>query len=325
MAETLDKICARDVLVISHHDRGIDFTNFYRQLEKAGVRITMLDKPTLKQLPLWLADTDLGEYRRVIVDLPFKYLHKAARQLSRIHGLVIYEEDACQNFLPTSKWHGKFTTFYEKLPNALVINTGAAVSGRLRELGIRSVFIPKGYDESVLTDRGNDRRDIEFGFIGRTRSSVYDDRERFLNDFSKALPLQILRTESADEYCETLNRIKVFVSADIGIGEYMAKNFEAMACGCCLLAARQGDNEEVALGLEDGANVLLYDDLQDAIAKAQSILAQPQKLANIADAGKRLVQQNHRYEVLSQKLLDSTLNTPLPAPATRNPWYRFWS
>ncbi len=40
-----------------------------------------------------------------------------------------------------------------------------------------------------------------------------------------------------EEYCATLNRIRFFVSADVGMGEYMIKSFEAMACAGRDLAA----------------------------------------------------------------------------------------
>ena len=66
-----------------------------------------------------------------------------------------------------------------------------------------------------------------------------------------------------------LNRIRFFVSADIGMGEYMIKNFEAMACGCVLLAYDQGELENEALGFIDMHNIVLYrrlDELRDKLS-----------------------------------------------------------
>jgi hypothetical protein len=64
-----------------------------------------------------------------------------------------------------------------------------------------------------------------------------------------------------EEYCATLNRIRFFVSADVGMGEYMIKNFEAMACGCVLLAFDQGAAENQALGFKGMVNVVFYKDI----------------------------------------------------------------
>jgi hypothetical protein len=41
-----------------------------------------------------------------------------------------------------------------------VISSGYMVSERLRQEGFDAVFVPKGYDEQLLTDQGRER-DIE--------------------------------------------------------------------------------------------------------------------------------------------------------------------
>ena len=82
----------------------------------------------------------------------------------------------------------------------------------------------------------------------------------------------------------------------------MAKNFEAMAAGCLLLAYRQGNGEEQALGLEDGVNVLLYSSPAEAVSKAKWIDSNPQQAEAIAMAGLKLAQQQFCYDNLGEKL-----------------------
>ena len=147
---------------------------------------------------------------------------------------MILEHDAYQNYIPC-KYTGKFSAHYRQLPWARVISSGYMVSERLRREGFDAVFVPKGYDEQLLTDQGRER-DIELAFVGSTGSVAYSGRKALLDELGQVENLVVTRTKSGEDYCNTLNRIRFFVSADVGMGEYMIKNFEAMACGCVLLA-----------------------------------------------------------------------------------------
>ena len=179
-------------------------------------------------------------------------------------------------------------------------------------MDIDARFVPKGFDSSTLTDQ-NLLRDIAFGFIGRLGSEVYSERKRMLEFASSNLDLKILRTEPGRDYAKALNRIQTFVSADICIGEYMAKNFEAMACGCLLLAWRQGNGEEDALGLQDGDNVLLYGSPSELLEKAIWIDDNPERASEIARRGHRLALEKFDYRTLSKRLFEQ-LAEAIPSP-----------
>ncbi len=319
MAEITEApISPKDCLMVSHENRGIDFTSIYARLQERGVAVQVLGKSELRNLRRWLRKQDFSAYRRVILDLPFKHLHRAPNQLSRIAGLVVYEEDACQNFMPSSRWTGQFAELYQKIPNALIVNTGEYVSSRLRAQNIRSVFIPKGYDQQRLIYRGDSLREVPFGFIGRLRSGAYSERVQLLDAFAASLPLARMRSETASEYCDLLNSIQVFVSADIGIGEYMAKNFEAMACGCAVLAYRQGNGEEEALGLIDGVNISLYSTHEEAISKAIQLRDNPALRDSIAAAGRELAESKYSFNFLADQLIDIATTTELPSASSEN-------
>lgn len=248
------------ILVLSTSPRQPDNRLLWEGLrEFAEVQIHYFTKYEQKNLGPVLKRFDFSSYDRVVCDLLFRYLVRQRRILSRISGLLIYEEDACQEFIEHSKWKGAFSKFYRKLPNARVVLTGFQVCRRFQEMGVDAHFLPKGFDSAKLYNMGLER-DIPLGFVGRLDSDTYQQRREFLQRAEREFGLQILRAEPGDEYRTLLNRISVFVSADIGLGEYMAKNFEAMACGCALLAFKQGHGEEEALGLESGKHLLLYED-----------------------------------------------------------------
>lgn len=289
------------VLVLTAAPRLPDLSAVYAHLsELLDADVRLLDKAQQRDLKGYLQGVDLGGYERILLDLPFKHMHAQAALLARLQGLLIYEEDACQNYLVTSKWRGAFSRFYRRLPAARIVVTGASVARRLRSEGFDATFIPKGYDPQTLFDEQR-VRDIELGFIGRTASQDYSGRKALLDSLAACEPLQLLRTEPGADYRHMLNRIRYFVSADVGLGEYMAKNFEAMACGCVLLAWRQGE-EESAIGLEDGRHLLLYSSLEELRAQLARLRADSALAAEIAATGRRFVAEHLSHTCLAESL-----------------------
>lgn len=220
---------------------------------------------------------DVSRYDRILFFLRFKKEMRQVRFIRSVPNLVILEHDAYQNYIPC-KYTGKFSAHYRRLPWARVISSGHTVSERLRQEGFDAVFVPKGYDQTLLHDLGL-ARDIELGFVGSTGSVAYSGRKALLDELGGVENLLVTKTKSGEEYLRTLNRIRFFVSADVGMGEYMIKNFEAMACGCVLLAYDQGERENEALGFRDMENIVLYRSVADiqeklAILRLDTALAE---------------------------------------------------
>ncbi len=291
-----------------------DHTYLYNTLKKRyDIEIITLSQSEERNLRQSLKKFNTEHFSRVILDIPFKRLHKAAAQLRHWSGVVIFEEDACQNFLPDSKWYQAFSRFYKKLPHARIAVTGNWVASRLQQESIQAYFIPKAFNELTLTP-SEQPRDIPAGFVGRVKSRVYQQRAELLNQLAESHGVQLLRTTSAKEYRDTLSRIGVFVSADMGFGEYMAKNFEAMACGCALLACRQGKGEEEALGLIDGENVLLYDTPADAANKLEKLLKDDALREHLSHNGQKLAWERFTTSHLADNLYKLTSMPALPPP-----------
>src|SRR5690606_5657030 len=120
-------------------------------------------------------EVDVSRYDRIVFFLRFKQEMRQAGFIRTVPNLVILEHDAYQNYIPC-KYTGKFSAHYRKLPWARVISSGYRVSERLREEGFDAVFVPKGYDEQLLSDQGRER-DIELAFVGSTKSVAYSGRK----------------------------------------------------------------------------------------------------------------------------------------------------
>lgn len=311
------------VLVLTAEARVPDLSAVYQSLPRyLDIDLHVLGKAQQRQLRRYLAGLDLQSYQRILLDLPFKHMVAQATLLARLPGLLIYEEDACQNYLATSKWQGAFSRFYRQLPAARLVVTGASVAQRLCSEGFDALFMAKGYNSHLLFNE-QQVRDIELGFIGRIASRVYAGRKALLDSLAALEPLQLLRTEPGAEYRHMLNRIRYFVSADVGLGEYMAKNFEAMACGCVLLAWRQGSEEE-AIGLKHDEHLLLYSSLDELREHLARLRREPQLAERLARAGQAFVASQLSHEQLAERLA-AVLQEPWPSLPVASRWQRFCS
>ena len=201
--------------------------------------------------------------------------------------------------------------------------TGFQVCQKFKEMGIDAHFLPKGFDSSKLYDMGMER-DIPLGFVGRLDSETYQQRREFLQRAEREFGLRILRAEPGDEYRALLNRIKIFVSADIGLGEYMAKNFEAMACGCMLIAFKQGYGEEEALGLEPGKHLLLYEEKEQFDVFIQKLLVDKELTDALAHAGKALALERFDYAAQAKQLFSILVRSFDTTPSKLNFWQRLY-
>lgn len=255
---------------------------------------------------------DVSRYDRILFFLRFKKEMRQASFIASVPNLVILEHDAYQNYIPC-KYTGKFSAHYRRLPWARVISSGAVVARRLREEGFDAVFVPKGYDQDLLHDLGRER-DIELAFVGSTGSVAYSGRKALLDELGQVENLLVTKTNSGEDYLNTLNRIRFFVSADVGMGEYMIKNFEAMACGCVLFAYDQGEEENRALGLVDMHNVVFYRDIPELRRKLQVLREDPELAARIAAQGRLLAEEGFGFSQIGARIVEAMTPPLRPHP-----------
>jgi hypothetical protein len=281
------------LLIVSRHQRSRSFETLFEGLRQSfdKVDVHKLDKGQVHDIRRYVRNTDFSRYDRVLFDVPLRRIGKASKYLRNIEGLVFYEEDACQELVEVSKFSQQFSREFAAMGNARVIVTSYFMRDYLQARGIDALCIAKAFDDGHLSVTPGER-DIALGFIGRVKSEVYSQRREILEQMQALHGLQMLRTETPDEYLQLLNRIQVFFSADIGFNEYMAKNFEAMACGSLLMAKRQ-PSEDARLGLIDMLNVVHYDTLEEAQLKYRQLQDDPRLLQSIAAAGAQLVHERH--------------------------------
>lgn len=294
------------ILFLVQADHGT--TTFDRFYEAIGHNIESCDLRWLssneqENLKIYFKTIDTSAYDRILFFIRFKKELKQVKFIQTVPNLVILEYDAFQNYIDC-KYKGKFSGYYQKLPWARVISTGAMVTEKLKQEGFDAHFISKGYDASFLHNL-NISRDVELAFVGSVNHSTYSQRKQFLDALKSKENMLIQKTKTFENYRQLLNRVRFFISADIGFGEYMQKNFEAMACGCILFAYRQGSIEEEALGLKDMVNVVLYSSMEELLEKL-SILRSDTALADsVAMEGQSHAEKHFTFDAIGQKIAEA--------------------
>lgn len=284
------------VILFVMDDQRVNLDHLYEVVRDscASCEVVRLCKHEQQHLAQVFRRVDIGSYQRVVIFSRLKRLRGQLALLRAIPGLVFLEHDACQNYMPSSKYYRQYSRFYRQLPWARVLASSLGVQRRLAAEGVDSRFVSKGYDEQFFVNQ-QQPRDIECAFLGSLKGHTYAERRSMLSAIAAVVPLRIGRTETREEYLQLLNRTRIFVSADVGMGEYMIKNFEAMACGCALVACSQGDEEDAALGFVDGENVLLYRSADEALEKIAQLRSDTQLAERIARAGQRFAEQRFGF------------------------------
>lgn len=292
------------LLVIKHQLANLEAL-YAGIAEQANVHLQRLDSDQQSHLENYFnANITIPNYDRIVFFLRFKQEIRQIGFIRTLPNLVILEHDACQNYFPTSKYYGKFSRHYRDLPWTRILVSGFQVSQRLKAEGHETSFIPKAYDHTLLKNL-HLIRDITFGFVGSTHNKLYAKRNELLNDISNQFELEIITTKPGIDYLNALNRIKYFISADIGFDEYMTKNFEAMACGCILVTWNQGQTENDALGFVDMKNVVLYNSIEE-LSNKLNVLQQDSTLSeSIANEGQALVEQNNNCNAVGKRIIDA--------------------
>lgn len=296
------------ILLLVQAEQRADHEPFYSAIQRCSddceiQRLTAEQQSDLRKY--FSANVDVSKYDRIVFFLRFKKEIKQKKFIQTIPNLVILEHDACQNYMG-GKYHGKFSEHYKALPWARVICSGFSVAKKLRSEGFDAAFVGKGYDSDTLRNL-NSERSIELGFIGSINNKVYKQRRLLLEAIGRGEFLHVMRTHSRAEYVERLNEIRFFVCPDAGFGEYMQKTFEAMACGCVVLAYDQGDDENKALGFVDMENVVLFSSYDEFSEKLAVLRSNPVMAEQIAAAGQRLVEKNWTVHQMGQEFVKALM------------------
>lgn len=141
-------------------------------------------------------------------------------------------------------------------------------------------------------------RDIPVSFVGTLNPPLNPLRRQFLLKFREACPIIIQQ----GVYTHVFGRSKIVLNQS-AVGELNFRLFQASACGAAVLT------EDVDNGLRDaftpGVEILTYPrgNVGEAARIAREALAEPDRLREIANRGKRRVLRDHTATVRAREIL----------------------
>ena len=191
---------------------------------------------------------------------------------------------------------------------------------RLRALGIASEYFRIGFDERVLSQLGDARKDINFSFVGgisRHHGGAvplleYLTKETDMHVFGygvDSLPFASpIRQRHGGEVWgmdmfRALARSRITLNRHINVAENNANNmrlYEATGVGAMLLTDRKDNLHEL---FEIGKEVIAYSSKEEAAELVRHYLDHPQEAEQIAKAGQARTLREHTYAHRMQELV----------------------
>jgi len=227
---------------------------------------------------------------------------------------AMYDQDAYLNFRPGSPFEGAWPDVVARNCFDVLLCSGKQVTAQLSARGVRTYWLPKGYDTRTFRDLG----DIRAGYC--FFRSPYPARRAML-DYARrrGLDVRVLRSRAAALNVElnrflgcvicnmeweqrlpgrlgrrlgtTLPRFGVSVHAAF---EPMIKNFEVAGAGCAPIA---DEIPELAdLGFVDGDTMVGYRNFAELVEKLRDYGRRPDDLRAIGARAAALAQSRHTWD-----------------------------
>lgn len=152
---------------------------------------------------------------------------------------------------------------------------------------------------------------FEVGWVGRSRRSIYSDRDRILAALSARFVMNdVARYYEPEEMADVYRRSKVVVnvSRDDWPQDANMRCFEAMAAGALLVT--RVPTELSALGFEENVHFASYRDAAEVANVVASWLARDEERAAIARRARELVLREHTYDARVATILATIARRP---------------
>ena len=232
------------------------------------------------------------------------------RQLKRYAGTVIGE---IASPLPPNA----FVTCYDRIISAL-----PSIVEKAQSLGIPSTFIPLGFDACWATKSDTKTREIDAVFVG-SFTRLQPNTAPLLRAIADAIPgFQVYGTAKPDvlkdagltdnyhgpvwgrEMFSVLGNSKIVVNRHGTVaGPYAAnmRMFETTGSGAALITESKSNLQDL---FDVGTEVMAYDDIDEAVATAVSLLADADRLSALAHAGQQRTLRDHTYGRRAESLVE---------------------
>jgi hypothetical protein len=232
------------------------------------------------------------------------------RQLKKYVGTVIGE---IASPLPPDA----FVTCYDRIISAL-----PSVVEKAQTLGVQSAFIPLGFDARWATKSDTVNREIDAVFVG-SFTHLQPNTAPLLSAVAEAIPgFRVYGTAKPDvleaagltnhyhgpvwgsEMFAVLGNSKIVVNRHGTVAGPYAVNmrmYETTGSGAALITETKSNLQDL---FDVGTEVMAYNDIEEAVDIAVSLLADPNRLSALAFAGQERTLRDHTYDRRAESLIE---------------------
>jgi len=288
-------------------DRGHYVEPLLRAFEARGVELVHTARGDI-------STADPLGYDAVVVFVRFRYLRE--QPLLDWRGFtgarVLLEHDAVQNYshIAGGRHFGAWPAEVARHGFDLTIVTGREVARRLEADGVRTAWVPKGYDERSFYDEESPREGAcHYGSRYAARAAMLRHLRRagvrvshvtapfaqlngVLNRYASCVVCNMEGTPAFGAAGRALQRVLpgALVSVRPGL-EVMIKNFEVAASGCAPFF--DAIPELADLGFVDGETAFVYSDFDELAERLRTTA--PQELREVGRRAALLARERHTW------------------------------
>ena len=206
-------------------------------------------------------------------------------------------------------------------PFDLILTSFPHFVEKLNHQGIKSHYFKIGFDERILSKIKNQKRDIDFSFVGGISNHhksaiktldylVSNNHLQVYGYGAKKLPFNssIRKNHYGEKWgldmYEILSRTKISFNRHIDVSLNNANNmrlYEATGMGSLLITDQKDNLNQL---FEIDKEIVTYSSKEEASEKVKYLIENPQKASEIALAGQTRTLKDHTYEIRMRELLE---------------------
>lgn len=210
-----------------------------------------------------------------------------------------------------------FVACYDRIISAL-----PSIVDKAQSLGVPSTFLPLGFDARWATKSDTKIREIDVVFVG-SFTRLQPTTAPLLRAIAEAVPgFRVYGTAKPDvleaagltnhyhgpvwgcEMFSVLGNSKIVVNRHGTVAGPYAVNmrmYETTGSGAALITETKSNLQSL---FDVGTEVMAYNDIDDAVDIAVSLLADPNRLSILAHAGQQRTLRDHTYDCRAEALVE---------------------
>ena len=210
-----------------------------------------------------------------------------------------------------------FVTCYDRIISAL-----PSIVEKVRSLGVPSTFLPLGFDARWATQSDTKTREIDAVFVG-SFTRLQPTTAPLLRAIAEAIPgFRVYGTAKPDllkdagltnyyhgpvwgsEMFSVLGNSKIVVNRHGTVAGPYAVNmrmYETTGSGAALITESKSNLQDL---FDVGTEVMAYNGIDEAVEIAVSLLAEPDRLSALAQAGQQRTLRDHTYDRRAESLVE---------------------